>query len=260
MADITMMTWKEIRESARRGGIALIPIGSLEQHGPHLAVQTDTLVVTRVAMAVEERLTRQGLNICRVPTLWTGCSPHHLDLFTISLDPELYIQVLVSMGESLIAAGFQRIFFLNGHGGNGAPAQIAINHLALKHPVLVGGSTYWDVALPVIREQRDSKAGGMAHACELETSLVEYLLPEAVRMELAKAYYPELPKSAMADMTESGPVKVGYRFSDLNPEGNLGDPTLASPEKGQQLFEGIATAVGSALTDFARIKIRGRAE
>lgn len=258
MSDATLMTWKEIRSAAAGGAMALVPIGSLEQHGPHLAVQTDTLIVTRVAGAVERELEARQVPVCRMPTLWLGCSPHHLDLFTLSLNPDVYIKVLVSLGESLIAGGFKKIFFLNGHGGNGAPSQIALNEIALRSPVLVGAGTYWELAASEIRRLRESRPGGMAHACELETSMVQYLLPEAARQVTPPACFPNLPPKATVDMTDSGPMRLGFRFSDINPEGNLGDPGLASPEKGRQLFEAIVGAVTEALQQFSQVKIANR--
>lgn len=258
MADISLLTWKEIRDFAAKGGTALVPLGSLEQHGPHLAVQTDTLVITRIAEAVEKRLEEQGVLICRTPTLWVGCSPHHLDLFTVSLNPDIYIKVLVAMGESLIAGGFKRILFLNGHGGNNASVQIAINDLALRHGAVIGCATYWELAGAAIRKIRISKAGGIAHACELETSLVKYLLPQAVKNKECAAVYPNLPGVATIDMTESGPVKLGMRFSDLSPEGNLGDPASASAAKGEKFFNVIVASVTEAIGEFSKLSFGNR--
>lgn len=260
MAELSLMTWKEIRRASDDGDAMVVaPVASLEQHGPHLAVQTDTLITSRVAAAVDQQLQQRGLKCYLAPTLWLGCSPHHLDLFTISLNPDIYAQVLVSIGDSLISAGFQRIFFLNGHGGNSAPTQVAMNTLALKSQALIGCGTYWELAQTAIRELRESAPGGLAHACELETSLVQYLLPEAARQGLATPCFPKLSPNSTIDMTESGPIKLGLRFSDLNPDGNLGDPSLASPEKGQRFFEAIVTSVADQIAEFSQLSIGNRA-
>lgn len=259
MSELNALTWKEIRQIAGAKALAIVPVASLEQHGPHLTVQTDTLITSKVASAVDQRLQDRGIKSYLTPTLWLGCSPHHLDLFAISLDPDLYLQVLVGIGDSLLQAGFERIFFLNGHGGNSAPAQVAMNTLALKSQALIGYGTYWELAGAAIRELRESGPQGMAHAGELETSLVQYLCPSAVRDELADPCYPKLPPSAAIDMTEAGPLKFGMRFSDLNPQGNLGDPSLASPEKGRRFYDAIVNAVADRLADFAQLTVGQKA-
>ncbi len=258
MAKLARMTWKEVREKSAQGAMALVPVGSLEQHGPHLVVQTDTKVVAKVAAGVEKALEDRGLTVCLTTVLWLGCSPHHLNLCAISLNPDLYSDVIESIAESLIAAGFKKIFFLNGHGGNSAPLQVALNDIAMKHDILVGCGAYWELAANSIRRNRESRAGGMAHACELETSLMQHLLPEGVRQKLIRKHIPDLPSRATIDLTESGPIKLGFRFSDLNPEGSLGDPTLASPEKGRRFLEGIVAEVTEALADFYHLKIGDR--
>ena len=260
MADISLMTWQEVRKFSAQGAMALIPVGSLEQHGPHLVVETDTQVVTKVAAEVIKKLEAEGVKVGLTPTLWVGCSPHHLDLFTISLNPDVYIKVIESMAESLIAAGFKKVFFLNGHGGNSAPLQIAFSNIAIQYDILVGGGTYWELGAKSIGRNRSSVPGGMAHACELETSLMQYLMPGGVRPGLIAKHIPELPARATVDMLEAAPLKLGFRFSDLNPNGNLGDPTLASAEKGQRFFEGIVADVTEALLDFYTLKIGKRTD
>ncbi|MGE5606324.1 MAG: creatininase family protein [Bacteroidota bacterium] len=260
MSELSMMTWKEIRRASSDGdAMVVVPVASLEQHGPHLAVQTDTLITSRVVAAVDQQLQQRGLKCYLAPTLWLGCSPHHLDLFTISLNPEIYVQVLVNIGDSLLTAGFQRIFFLNGHGGNSVPTQMAVNILGLKSKALIGCGTYWELAQTAIRELRESAPGGTGHACELETSIVQYLLPEAARQGLAVPCYPKLSPNSVIDMTESGPIKLGVRFSDLNPDGNLGDPSLASPEKGRRFFEAIVASVTDQLVEFSQLSVGNRA-
>ncbi len=259
MPELNLMTWKEIRNVSDEGAVVVVPVASLEQHGPHLPVQTDTLITSKVVTAVDQQLQQQGIKCYFAPTLWLGCSPHHLDLFTISLDPDIYSQVLINIGGSLLSAGFQRIFFLNGHGGNSAPVQVAMNTLALKSQALIGCGTYWEMAQTAIRKLRESAPGGLAHACELETSLVQYLLPEAVRPGLAAPCYPKVSSHSTIDMTESGSIKLGLRFSDLNPDGNLGDPTLASPEKGRCFFGAIVASVAEQIAEFSQLSIGNRA-
>ncbi|HXO77176.1 MAG TPA: creatininase family protein, partial [Puia sp.] len=94
--------------------VVVLPLGAIEQHGPHLAVSTDTDIVTLVAMAAEEMM---GDKILLCPTLSFGSSHHHLSFGgTMSLSPGLYTQVIVDLVSSLLQNGFRRIVLLNGHG------------------------------------------------------------------------------------------------------------------------------------------------
>lgn len=260
MSELKTMTWKEIRRVVEPKALAVVPVASFEQHGPHLPVETDTLITSKVAIAVDQHLQEKGIKSYLTPTLWLGCSPHHLDLFAISLNPALYAQVLINIGDSLLSAGFQRIFFLNGHGGNSALAQVAMNTLALKSKALIGCGAYWELARETIRELRESSPQGMAHAGELETSLMQYLFPSLVKDELAAPCYPKLPPQAAIDMTDAGPLRFGMEFSELNPEGNLGDPSLASSEKGRRFFMAIVNAVADQLAEFVKLSVGKRAK
>ena len=95
--------------------VVILPLGAIEQHGPHLAVSTDTDIVTMVAMAAEEEL---GDLVMLCPALSFGSSHHHLSFgATLSLSPALYTQVVVDLVGSLLQNGFRRIVLLNGHGG-----------------------------------------------------------------------------------------------------------------------------------------------
>src|SRR5688500_47793 len=107
------MTWPEVRAAAQQTPpvVAILPIAAIEQHGPHLAVSTDTAVVTAIAEQVEAALAQTVL-LC--PTLPFGSSHHHLAFpGTLSLSPELYVQVLVELVDSLLESGFRSIVLLN---------------------------------------------------------------------------------------------------------------------------------------------------
>src|SRR5690606_35734622 len=95
--------------------VAILPLGPIEQHGPHLPVGTDTHIVTVLSTAIEERLSNDIL-LC--PSLAFGSSHHHIDFGgTISISPTLYTALIVELVESLLKCGFQKIVLLNGHGG-----------------------------------------------------------------------------------------------------------------------------------------------
>ncbi|MDR7481043.1 MAG: creatininase family protein [Armatimonadota bacterium] len=246
------LTWEEVRGAAARDAVIVLPTGSIEQHGPHLPVKTDTLLVTAVtAEAVRRAAARVPVYLA--PTLWLGLSTHHAAFFSLTVTFDTYQRVLVELAESLIRVGFQRLLFVNGHGGNSDPLRLAVTRLRDRHRVLVATVDYWDVARDEFDRIRDSGPGGMGHACEWETSGVWHLEPHLVRRDrIAAEYPPTIPGWFAIDMTmPGGPVKVGTRFEDLTRRGVVGDPTLASPEKGRRFFEAAVERLTELLVSFA---------
>ena len=134
--------------------------------------------------------------------------------------------------------GFRRLLVVNGHGGNSALAREAVQQLANRAPVLAASVDYWALARETAAEVRDSPPGGMAHACEFETSLMLHLRPESVRRELVRREIPE-PRFSQErlELASPGPVAAGWRTDWLSSSGVLGAPDLASAEKGERLFE-----------------------
>src|SRR4051812_17830777 len=117
------------REAEKK--VVILPLGAMEQHGPHLAVSTDTDIVTMVAMAAEQRLPEKVV-LC--PTMSFGSSHHHLSFGgTMSLSPVIYTQVIVDLVSSLLKDGFRRIVLLNGHGGNITPVKQALSVLSASY-------------------------------------------------------------------------------------------------------------------------------
>ncbi|MCA9427968.1 MAG: creatininase family protein, partial [Candidatus Omnitrophica bacterium] len=123
------MLWHEQRwtqlEKMDKDTPVLIPLGSCEQHGHHLPVYVDTIQVTAIAERAEKAL---GKKVLLLPTLWLGSSHHHLDFpGTVSVLPSLYSQMIKSVANCILDAGFKRLLFLNGHGGNKVPAAQALS-------------------------------------------------------------------------------------------------------------------------------------
>ncbi len=125
---ILAMLWNELSwpsiDAMNRDRPVVIPLGSCEQHGHHLPVFVDTIQVQAVADGVERAISQR---ILMLPAIWVGSSHHHIDYpGTISLPPEVYTTVIRHVAKSVLQAGFKRLFFLNGHGGNGIPVSQAL--------------------------------------------------------------------------------------------------------------------------------------
>jgi creatinine amidohydrolase len=157
---------------------------------------------------------------------------------TLTLTVATFMTAVGEILGSLAQHGFRRLLVVNGHGGNSALAREAVQQLSLQAPVLAAAVDYWAFAREVGAQVRSSPPGGMAHACELETSLMLHLRPESVRHELIGREIPQ-PRFAAErlDLLSPGIVAAGWRTEELSSSGVLGAPDLATAEKGQRLFE-----------------------
>lgn len=241
------MTYREIEAFDRKYPV-VIPLGSCEQHGPHLPVNTDTLLVTAVAEALEQRAL-----MLLTDTIPFGHSPHHVSFGgTVSVEHTLYSQLLVQLAENVHRMGFRRLLFLNGHGGNRLPVQIALQELKNRFPDLLAcGCDYWQVAREEIAAIRESGPGGMGHAGELETALCMYLAPDSVRYDkLADAGTISEKPYFRSEMFLSGTVMAVGNFDEFTPTGVFGAPSVATAENGKRFFEAIVNSMQEFLEHF----------
>lgn len=141
------------------------------------------------------------------------------------------------------------MLFLNGHGGNKPVVGTAVSKIGEEFPdAQILGVTYFDLAAPFVDEIRDSDRGGMAHGGEFETSLVLHLRPDLVRMERADAEHLDEPYDrATGDMFDAGPLSVYRSFREYSESGAVGDPSLASAEKGEELYDRLGREIEALL-------------
>jgi creatinine amidohydrolase len=160
----------------------VIPVAALEQHGQHLPVFTDSLLLGEIVRRAAIQLERQVLF---APLMWLGNSDHHLDFAgTLSAPPRVYLDLLNGLGENFLQHGFRRLVFLNGHGGNDVPGKQAIFELRQRHrdrdDVLFLFATYWSLGARPHDADDSFAQNEMGHACEWETSMVLRLAPHLV--------------------------------------------------------------------------------
>jgi creatinine amidohydrolase len=175
--------------AAHRHKVVVAPIGSLEQHGPHLPLLTDTLIGAEICRRAEEILRDEALFL---PMLWCGASDHHRQFpGTVSISQRVYTLMLEDILESLIGSGFRRILLFNAHGGNANPGAAALYNAQLRHrdarDLWLTLGTWFVMAAPQIAalgalETQDH----VTHACELETSMILRIRPELARMDAAR--------------------------------------------------------------------------
>jgi creatinine amidohydrolase len=234
----------ELRELAGRDAIVILPVGSVEQHGPHLPVQVDALLVGEVARNAARRLQGQGVPVVVAPTVWSGLAEHHMTLGgTFTLDFATFHALIRCLCASLVRHGFRRIALLNGHGGNQAAITVIANELARDLGAPIAAETYWPLAAEAFAQILEAQ-GNVLHACEAETSMVLALRPELVDMEAAAA--------VEAPMTTPSRISALFRarpFAEVSPSGVFGVPAAASAEKGARLLDAAGGALAEALQD-----------
>jgi creatinine amidohydrolase len=230
------LTAPELRSIAGApNSLAILPIGALEQHGPHLSTMTDTVGAEEVAVAAARRL--QGSQpVAVLPGLWLGMSEHHLPFGgTISVDFETLNMMLRSIGRSVVSAGFKRLLVLNGHGGNVEALTVIVRELGVALSLPVCTVTPWFLIgkeLSAILE--DDKGDG--HACEGETSFMMAVRPDHVRPER----FAEAAAGQSRLMTDIPVPSRFFSFAEYAPlSGTWGTPTRATAEKGQKILDAL---------------------
>jgi creatinine amidohydrolase len=232
------------------GLVAIQPIGAVEHHGPHLPLITDALIAEAAALAVAE--TRPDLPLTVLPTLSYALSSEHLWApGTITVSPNTLLSLLDDVGASLARAGVPRLVFLNGHGGNSALLRVACREIRVRHGLL---TFLAHPNLPVDQGgtgRGDAEEGYAIHGSAGETSMVLHLRPDLVDLGQAERSLP----TWLGDYRQvgfGGDVTFGWTSEDVMPSGVIGDPTLATPELGKELFEGAVARLASAMAEVAR--------
>ena len=225
----------------------MLPIGSLEQHGPHLPVITDTASASAAAVRAA-RLVAGEMPVLVLPGLWTGMSEHHLPFGgTISLNFNELRGVLSGIVRSLRAIGFARLLIVNGHGGNIEPLAVAARELAHDFGLPVIACTPWMLIRGRIGEIAET-AETPAHACEGETSVMMAVAPDLVHADRFE--------DAVRQRPEPVPRYEGFSrfwsFSERAPvTGVRGDPRSATAAKGERFLDMQAEALAAAMRERA---------
>jgi creatinine amidohydrolase len=243
------LTGPEIAGEISPSSILVLPIGAIEQHGPHLPLSVDTVIAHETATAVVDACGDQ-LDVWQLPTLSISKSNEHAwSPGTLWLSPETMLAVLRDIARSIASTGAERLVLLNGHGGNTTHLGTALRELRLEfglktflmHPALppaYGGAS------------TEEELGMGIHGGRDETSVFMHLRPELVNLDLAERRVPE----GIAGNTHvkfGGSTSFGWLSNDFHPDGYIGDPTGATAELGKTLFE---TAVENLTEAMAEVK------
>lgn len=242
---LQLRSWPEVESYLKHCRAVIVPLGSTEQHGPTGAIGTDALTAEAVALDVGRRT-----GVLVTPAQAFGMAEHHLGFAgTVSLQPTTLMAVLHDVVLSLARHGFERIFVINGHGGNIATARAAFAQAHATASVrglpnadrLRCRLANWFTAGPVMREARDLYGDREGHhATPSEIALTLHLEPSLLAKQRP------LPEPAPA-----GPIHGPDDFRRRHPDGRMGsDPFLAQPEHGKRFLELASTALAADLQAF----------
>lgn len=228
------MTAEDLRAKAAADAIVILPVASMEQHGPHLPVGVDTILCEGVCKAGAEKAAAD-VPVVVAPTLWCGMAEHHMAFGgTFTFDIPTYRAVLLAFLTSLGRHGFKRVFIVNGHGGNIAALNAFLPDFARETALKVRMATYFDMTpsdiAPLLQDQKR-----VHHACEVETSMMLVLAPGTVKRERMPEAFGGVAGSNAADSWYAQPARF-RSFKDLTPSGVNGDARRASRDKGEKLL------------------------
>ena len=246
-----LSTWQETEAFLSRSTTIIIPIGSNEQHGPTGLLGTDWLcpeIIAHEAQKTGDMLVGPTFNI--------GMAQHHLGFpGTISLRPSTFIAAIGDWTRSLAGHGFEKIYFLNGHGGNVATIEAAFSELYAEasfagrpRGFAMKLKNWWDLKGVMGLAGRQFPTGHGSHATPSEIAVTQWAYPHAIK---TVAYAPQI--------APTGPIRESLDFRARYPDGRMGsDPAQASPEKGGDLVKQAAESLLIDVAEFSSEAVPGR--
>lgn len=256
------MTWPEVRDVAGEDRVVVVPIGTLEDHGPHLPIDADCRIIEEICRRACERVPERTVLL---PTVTHGYSPHHRDFpGSINIGWDTFVRHLTDITGSLVHHGFRRLILANGHGSNMPLVDIAARLTIVEHPEVICCAyfyLYTEQGKEAIRSIRQSEfPGGMAHACELETSIYLAMAPELVQMDRAEKDISQPPSDYFYMDWFDGPGSMMEYWSTLSRTGTMGDPTLATADKGKVLLDAAVAELVMVVDEMKGRRIRPRVD
>ena len=227
---LAQLNWPDARDALRHVRVALLPVGSIEQHGPHLPLGTDWYIASHIATEAAETDDRLLL-----PGIQVGVSEAHGQFWgTLTVSPEALRDQAIALARSLASHGLKRIVFVNGHGGNCTPLEEAARSLREEN-VFGFVFNWWQSVNSTIAELFPNPT---AHAGSIETSVMLAIHPELVRRD-------RFDEASSVDQwgTYVEGVFIGFDAADFTVQGNVGDPRLADEAKGKEVLSAVCESL-----------------
>lgn len=252
--------WSEVRVDEFASGVwsdavAIAPLGAIEQHGPHLPMGVDTMIVDAVVERAVALMDNYSALV--MPTMTIGKSNEHINFpGTLTLSAQTVLNMWKDIGACVARAGLKKLLFVNAHGGNTSLMDIIARDLRAEHGLITVSCSWWSLAqCEDLFDQHELIHG--VHGGQGETSILLAIAKHLVEMKHARNFSSAASKWAEEGLTigaGSTAAKLGWLIEDLNPDGACGDATGASAEMGEAMLDRGAKALAefvSELRDFS---------
>ena len=238
--------------------VAVLPLGATEQHGPHLSLGVDSVLVDGIVAAALPLLPAE-LSALFLPSQHIGLSPEHANFpGTITLSSETLIRLWREIGAGVARAGVRKLVLFNAHGGHVGAMDIVARELRAAHGLIVYSVSWFNLPLGEAGAQfsADEHRFGV-HAGEIETSMMLALAPQQVTMDAARDFG-SASRNRAADYALLGngrSAKLGWAMEDYNADGAAGNAAAATAPRGQALVDAAARALAQVLTEVSRLPL-----
>jgi creatinine amidohydrolase len=252
------LTWEETIAVARSGRVLLVPTAAVEQHGPHLPVDVDNLIA--VTLCEEAARRHPELLTCAMHIPY-GYNAHNMAFpGTVSIRQQVFVDYCFDVCRSYAEHGFRYILLVNAHGSNHHLCEAIARQVSMESTARCGTFSWWGLVADVISDIRESAfPGGTSHACEVETSLYMAIEPEGVRHDKIRAEIAwDVGRYWFKDFVQMGPLSYTSYHHEFSASGVAGDPTVATPEKGQLLIDRFCERLAAVAEEFRIIVDRPR--
>ena len=247
----------EVKAMAEDNMVVLIPASTVEQHGPHLPCDVDNLINQHIC----DQAAIRRPDLCTVaPLIPFGFNEHNMGFpGCLHIQEHTLIELYADVAISFSRMGFRKIVFVNSHGSNPPFLQIAARKVVNTTPAHAAVVNWWALIPDVLKKHRETKIGGAAHACEVETSLYLHICPERVRMEKAVVdIAPRWSDQVWVDLETCGPATLIDDWSRVNTTGVEGDPMSSTAAKGKIWADASTERLISFMDDFRKHPILPR--
>jgi creatinine amidohydrolase len=246
------LTSKQVKELPKDEALVILPVGAIEQHGPHLPIMTDTLIGEATLTQALEKMSRQA-QVWLLPPISYGKSDEHLGLpGTLSVSASTLRGLIMDIAESLRLSGFRKLLLFNTHGGNADLLHVVSREIRIQlgltvfylSPSSLGGAE--GIIAP--EELENGIHGG-----DYETSIVMAIKPGWVQDEFLAAELPDMSDKRF--LTLEGRIRFAWRMADISASGICGDATKATAAKGKLIQENVTDILAQALLELCRFDI-----
>jgi creatinine amidohydrolase len=251
--DWTAIDWNEVPKGGTESWIAVLPLAATEQHGPHLPLETDTLIAESFLARVRDTLP-PAIPATFMPIQAVGLSTEHIDFpGTLTLSTPVALKSWMELGAGVANAGIRKLVMVTSHGGNSAAMSLVAQDLRAHHGLLAVTTGWHRFGTPDGLFSEDEIRHGV-HGGAIETSIMLAAFPQHVRRDRVADFHPAsiAMDTSYRWLSTHRPAPFAWQAQDLHPSGAAGDATQASAEKGQRLLDHGAQAFCELLADVDR--------